>query len=188
MNKIIIILLFLTIALISCKNSVKSIDKIEIAKNYYKALGASDYSTIPSLLNDSIMSKEGDYKKSFSQSDYIELLKWDSIFEPEYTILKIEEENGIVKVQISKKDKRILFLHGEPIVTNEVIEFAEDKIKSVNITDYVIFDDTVFIKNRRKLLSWIEENHPELNGFLYDQTIKGGLKYLKAIDVYEKEN
>ena len=186
MNKIIILSFLLTLGFISCKTSEKQINNIEIAKDFYTVLNNYNYSTIPLLIKDSILTKEGSYKKTFSQHDFIEILKWDSIFKPEYTILKIEEENGVVKARISKKDKRILFLHEAPIVTNEVITFSEGKIKSVEITDYAVFNDTVFSKNRSKLLSWIDENHPELNGFIHDQTKTGGLKYLKALDFYEK--
>tara|TARA_R110002167_G_C12410901_1_gene627904 strand:- start:185 stop:532 length:348 start_codon:yes stop_codon:yes gene_type:complete len=112
-------------------------------------------------------------------------LKWDSIFDPTYKILQIEQEDEIVKAKISKIDKRISFLHQEPIVTNQIIRFDNDKIIGLETTVYVIFNDSIFVKNRDRLVNWIEENHPELNGFLYDQTKTGGLKYLKAIELYK---
>jgi len=34
-------------------------------------------------------------------------------------------------------------------------------------------------------LSWVSENHPELNGFINDQTEAGGKKFLKALELYE---
>jgi hypothetical protein len=43
----------------------------------------------------------------YSQSDYLEFLKWDSVFDPNYEILEIEQKEGIVKAKISKIDKRI---------------------------------------------------------------------------------
>jgi len=188
MNKTIILVLLLTIGFISCKNPVKEITKLEIAKKYYKVLKDSDDSKIAILLIDSLLTKESDYEHTFSKDEYIEWLKWDSVFHPTYKILQIKQENEIVKAQISKIDKRILFLHEKPIVTNQVIRFDDDKIISIETTDYINFDDKTFLKNRSKLLSWVNKNYPEFGSFIHDQTKKGGLKYLKAIELYEKEN
>lgn len=188
MNKIIVLAFLLTIGFTSCKNSKKEIDKLEIAKQYYKVLDNSDDSGIAALLTDSLITKESDYEQTFSLAEYIEWLKWDSVFDPTYETLQIEQENGVVKARVSKIDKRIFFLHEGPIVTNQTIRFDDDKIISIETTDYVNFKDTIFIKNRSNLLSWVDENHPELKGFIHDQTKKGGLKYLKAIELYEKEN
>tara|TARA_R110000868_G_scaffold220806_1_gene472219 strand:- start:1896 stop:2198 length:303 start_codon:yes stop_codon:yes gene_type:complete len=99
----------------------------------------------------------------------------------------MELEDEIVKAKISKIDKRLSFLHHEPIVTNQVIRFDKDKIISIETTEYVIFNDSTFVKNRDGLVNWIDENHPELNGFIHDQTENGGLKYLKAIELYRNK-
>lgn len=189
MIKIKHLLLFLTIGIVSCKNSKKEIDKLEIAKNYYKVLDKSIISGIEILLTDSLLTKETEYEyeQTFSKKEYVEWLKWDSVFEPTYKILEIKEENGTVKAKISKTDKRISFLHKEPIVTDQVIRFDANKITSIETTKYVIFKDSVFVKNRDGLVSWINKNHPELNGFIHDQTETGGLKYIKAIELYEKK-
>ncbi|MEZ4841262.1 MAG: hypothetical protein R2821_07060 [Flavobacteriaceae bacterium] len=56
-------------------------------------------------------------------------------------------------------------------MTDQVIHFDKDKITSgIETTKYVIFNDSVFVKNRDGLLDWIDKNHPELNGFIHDQT------------------
>jgi len=109
MNKTIILLLLLTIGFISCKNSEKEIDELVIAKKYYEILDKSNVSGIEILLTDSLLTKETeyDYEQKFSKKEYVEWLKWDSVFEPTYEILEIEQENGIVKAKISKMDKRI---------------------------------------------------------------------------------
>lgn len=187
MNKIIILSLLLTIAFISCKNSDKEIDKLEIAKQYYKALDTSDTTAIALLLTDILLTKETQYKyeQTFSQKEYVEWVKWDAVFDPTYKILQIEQEDGIVKAKISKIDKRIAFLHQEPIVTNQIILFQGDKISSIETTDYVVFNDASFVKNREALLSWIAENHPEMNKFIHDQTEVGGKNYLEAIELYK---
>lgn len=189
MNKTIVFLLLLTIGIVSYKNSEKEIYKLEIEQKYYEVLGNSNVSGIATLLSDSLLTKETEfnYEQVFSLKEYVEWLKWDSIFDPKYEILKIEQENGIVKTRISKTDKRISFLHKEPIVTNQTILFDNDKITSIETTKYVIFNDSIFIKNRDGLVNWIEKNHSELNGFIYDQTETGGMKYLKATELYENK-
>lgn len=185
MQKTILITLFISIAFLSCK---KRYNKLELAKEYYEVLNNSNYSNIFYLLADSIISKEIDYKKTFSQEDYIEFLKWDSTFESKHEVLEIKEEGEIVRVKVSQNDKRILFLHEQPIITNQIIRFNNGKISNLETVEYVFFNDSVFIKNRTKLLNWVDKNHPELKGFLYDQTQKGGLKYLKAIELYQETN
>ncbi|UJH67934.1 hypothetical protein [Allomuricauda sp. SCSIO 65647] len=189
MNKTIVFLWLLTIGFISCKKSEKQIDKLEIAKNYYEVLDQSNVSEMATLLADSLLTKETeyDYEQIFSLKEYIEWLKWDAVFEPTYEILEIEQEDGMVKARISKMDKRISFLHEEPIVTDQVIRFDNDKIASIETTEYVIFNDSTFVENRDSLLNWIDKNHPALNGFIHDQTEVGGIKYLKAIDLYKNE-
>lgn len=189
MIKIKISILFLMLGICSC-NPKKENSKLELAKNYYKILDQSQVSEIETLLTDSLMTieTEYDYKQTFSKNEYVEWMKWDSVFEPTYKILEIVEENDVVKAKISKTDKRISFLHHEPIVTNQVIRFNNDKIISIETTKYVIFNDSIFVSNREKLLDWIAKNHLELDGFIYDQTKTGGLKYLKAIELFNNKS
>ncbi len=179
MNKIIVLSLLLTIGFISCKNSEKKIDRVEIAKKYFEVHDNSDYSKISDWFADNLTTIEGEYKQTYSKSDYLEFLKWDSVFDPNYEILEIEQKDGIVKAKISKMDKRISFLHEEPFITNQTIKFQNDKIISVE-TEYVDFNEGTWERNKNELLSWIDENHSELNGFIYDQTESGGMKFLKA--------
>ena len=113
-------------------------------------------------------------------------LKWDAVFDPSYKILEIEQQDEIVKAKISKMDKRIFFLHEEPFITNQIIQFQKNKIISV-ATEYVNFNEKTWGKNKTELLNWINENHPKLNGFIHDQTETGGLKYLKAIELYKNK-
>jgi len=189
MNKIIVLSLFLTFGFISCRNSEKGIDKLEIAKKYYGFLNNSDDAGMITVLGDSIVIRESedDYQENFSQKRYTEWLKWDSVFDPTYKIIEIEQENEIVKAKISKTDKRIIFLQEEPMVWSEIIRFDNDKIKSVERIKYEVFNVMKFLKNRDELVSWIDENYPELNGFLNDQTEAGGMKYLKAIELYQNK-
>lgn len=190
MNRIVILSLLLTIGFISCKTSEREINRLEIAKNYYKALNSSDNLKMALLLTDSLVTKETEYNyvQTFSVEEFMEWLNWDAVFSPTYEILQMELKDTIVKAKISKIDKRISFLHQVPIVTNQVIRFDNDKIISIETTEYIVFNDSTFVKNRDNIVSWIDENHPELNGFLHDQTEAGGLKYLKAIELYKNKN
>jgi len=189
MNKIVILSFSLIIVLIGCKNSDEKVNKLELAKDYYQALDSSDDLRINQLLTDSLLTKETEYEyeQTFSLKEYIEWVKWDAVFDPTYEILQIEAADDFVKAKISKSDKRILFLHEAPIVTNQVIRFANIKIITVETTKYVNFKDSTFIKNRDRLVNWIDKNHPELKGFLHDQTELGGRKYLKAIELYKSK-
>ncbi|MGA9239762.1 hypothetical protein, partial [Robiginitalea sp.] len=154
MHKTAILSLLIVIGLISCRSSEKKINELDIAAKYYKALDQSDASAMAHLLNDSLVTKETsyDYEQTFTKVEYLEWLKWDSVFDPTYEILEMEQVDKYVKASISKIDKRITFLHQQPIITHQVIRFDNDKIVSVETTEYVIFNDSIFVKNRDSLL------------------------------------
>ena len=179
------------IGFISCKSSENKTDKLEIAKQYFKALDNSSSSEMKVLLTDSLVTviPEYDYEIKYSREDYIgNWLKWDSVFDPTYKVLDMELENGIVKAKISKTDKRIFFLMEESFITNETLKFKNGKIITVE-TEYVNFNEATWERNKSGLLNWIEENHPELNlnRFIYDQTEYGGMKFLEAIELYKNK-
>ena len=174
---------FILLGLIGCN---KTTSPIETAKSYYKALDQSDFETLSPLLADSIVSKEIVYETMFSKKGYIELQRWDSVFRPTYKMLEIEEIDGRVKAKISKSCPRILFLNGEPIVTEETMTFNEGKIDSVIIDTYVVFNAQRWDSVRSKLVNYINQNHKHLNGFLHDQTVKGALDYTDAIQLFNQ--
>ena len=186
MKKTIAILLLFTIGFISCENSEKEIKKLDIAKKYYQALDNSDSSQMLTLIGDSIVIRENadNYEERFSQNGYTVWLEWDSVFEPTYKILEIQEENEIVKAKISKDDKRIFFLTQEPMIWTEIVRFEDKKIVKIDRIEYEVFNVSKFVEKREKLVNWISKNHSELSGFLYPQTKSVGKKYLKAIELY----
>lgn len=185
-NQILIItLVFLTV--LSCKDTEKRVDKLEIARQYYRTLDKSSSIEMKALLTDILVTviPKYNYKVTFSKDDYVEKwLKWDSVFEPDYKVLDMKLDNGVVKAKVSKTDRRILFFMQKPFVTNETLIIKNNKIIRVE-TAYVNFDEVTWERNRNRLLNWIDENHPELNGFIFDQTEAGGLKFLKAIELYK---
>jgi hypothetical protein len=185
-----IMLLMFLVGLTGCVDTKPQIDKLQIAKQYYQALDQSDGSTMRGLLTDSLVTAipAYDYEQVFLSDDYIgNWLKWDSVFEPTYEILEIDLVNGSVKATISKRDKRILFLLEEPFQTIETLRFRNNQIARVE-TEYVNFKEALWEKNKNELLEWITVNHPELDGFIYDQTESGGMKFLKAIELYQSQD
>jgi hypothetical protein len=186
MNKYKVLVLLLTIGIFSCNNSEKQFHKLEIAKNFYAAIDNSNPSKTSELITESFTTIDDGFEQEYSGNEYAEWVKWDSVFQPTYEILRIEKDNGIIKAKISKTDKRISFLHHEPIITDEILQFEGNKIKNINRTS-ASFNVEKFVKNRDELVNWIAGNHPELNGFLNDQTKGGGIKYLKAIELYRNK-
>jgi hypothetical protein len=191
MNRILIISISLLAGLVSCKNSEKTIDKLQITENYFVALDESNSTKMEDLLADSLITTipKYEYEVIYSKYDYLRnWLKWDSIFEPTYKVLEMNMENGTVKAKVSKSDKRIIFFMGKPFVTNEILRFKGDKIIEIE-TEYINFDEETWGKNRTELLNWTKENHPELNLDINInmQTESGGKKFLKAIERYENE-
>ncbi|WP_040254366.1 hypothetical protein [Psychroserpens mesophilus] len=184
MNKIITILFFLLIGFVSCNKVEKDIKKIKIAEQYYSVLDSSDDTKIMELITTEFTTIDDGLEQKYSQKEYLEWMRWDSVFEPTYKILEIQIKDGIVKAKISKIDKRISFLHQKPIITNEIIQFESNKITNINRTS-ASFDVDKFIENRDRLSNWISENHPELVGFLNEQTKISGMNYLKAIELYK---
>ena len=185
-------LLFITVC-VSCKTSGneknKTFTKLEIASQYYKALDQSDSTKMISLVGDSIVIRENkdNYEERFSRQGYNTWLAWESVFDPTYKILEMKEAKNIVTAKVSKTDKRIFFLTQEPVVWVETLQFDQNRIVKVNRIEYEVFDIDKFVKNRDSLVQWIDKHHKELSGFLYPQTKSTGIKYLKAIELYNKE-
>ena len=182
-----LLILVLNLGFSACKNSEKEIDHLALTNRYFEILDTSKTSEIEDLLSDSLVTRENDYDYTytFSKAAYVEWIRWDSVFDPNYKILNIAQDSNVVKVRVSKIDTRINFLHNAPIVTDQEFHFKEDKISAIVTTKYVVFNDSIFVKNRETFLNWMDQNHPDLNDFIFDQTKAGGLKYLKAIKLFK---
>lgn len=178
---------FLVLILLGCQPKEKEVDRVQLVESYVEALNNFDYEGIVSKFQDSVRLKEIVFESFFSRDQYYKLFQWDSIFQPKYEILNINELPGDkVEMEVSKQDPRILYLNEQPIVTHEIVSFDGNKIKLVEIDRYVIFDEVTWTNNRKRLVNWVNSNHPELNGFLHDQTKEGAQKYMKALEYYSK--
>ncbi|MFN3137797.1 MAG: hypothetical protein ACE37L_08930 [Allomuricauda sp.] len=171
---------------VSCKwKHHQEIDSIEIADDYIDALNASDYDKLVGLFVDSIRFNEMDYIRTFSREEYRSLFQWDSVFAPTYRILNVKKAGRELHLKVSKECERINFLHEKPFVTNEIMQIKDGGIYQIDVIEYVDFNDSLWVDKREKLVSWIEKNHPGLNGFIYDQTKEGAVKFRKAIAFYK---
>lgn len=178
-------LIVLVMLVISCNSRVEESSEKQLIKAYYASLNNFELGSIPGYYYDSIRMVENDYLYLASKDSFYIKLQWDSVFRPRYEILEIEEIENDLIVEVSKSDPRILFLNEEPSVYRERFSFKEGLIFSSETKDFVIFNWDLWDKNRSKLVNWIKENHPELDGFLYDQTRQGGINYLRAIALYK---
>lgn len=185
MNKSIVLLFAISLLLASCRPQSPKLDPVELSRAYYEALNNAEFEEVVSFFYDSIRVKDGDYTLSYSFQDYKKWFEWDSVFHPVYEIIEIRALEKSVEVTVSKKCKRTLFLNEKPVITKEKITFREDKIFGLRIVEYLSFDNASWDANRKQLIDWIDINHPELNGFIHDQTKRGGLNYKRALDLYK---
>ena len=185
--KKITVLIFCIAMAISCGQKSKKIDKFQIAEDYIDALNASDYNQVVELFLDSIRFNEMDYIRTYTKEDYHSLFQWDSVFGPKYKILDLREDGDNLHLKVSKVCDRILFLQNSPFITHEIMKIKHGAIQRIDIAEYVDFNDSLWAANRENLVSWINEHHPELKGFIYDQTKEGALKFQKAMELYRNK-
>ncbi|AXT57772.1 hypothetical protein D1815_19175 [Aquimarina sp. AD1] len=162
-------------------------DNAQLVKDYYNQLNQSNYSELSEFIGDSITISEGDYNMNYSTNDYYQFFQWDSVFNPKYEILAIKEIDNKVEISICKTCTRIEFLNQKPLISTEIIEIKNQKISKIKNIE-MDSDFKLWNIKRGQMVTWIKKNHPELDGFIYDQTKIGAQNYLKAITLYKKSN
>ncbi|MDC7998940.1 hypothetical protein [Gilvibacter sediminis] len=187
MIKKVVFIISLISLLLACEQKDKQTDRLAVAQDYYEMLNTNDLAALPRLMTDSITTREPkyDYQQTFARSGYVDWMKWDAMFKPNYEVLKMEEVDSTVVVEVAKSCKRIEFLHGEPIITRQVLYFDEQRISIVETKDEIVFKDSVWVANRQKLLDFMQDSFPEFESFIFDQTEEGAQRYLQAIVWYE---
>lgn len=180
------IIFLLALLFIACQDKKEYPSALEITQDYYQALDNSDTSQMAGLLSDSLLTRETeyDYEQTFSKSEYLEWMRWDSVFNPTYEVLSMASEDSLVRATVAKLDSRIEFLHITPIETEQVFRFDRGKITSIETTQYLRFNDTLFVQTRDSMVAWIKQHHPELDGYIFDQTLQGAQNYVKALKLY----
>lgn len=157
----------------------------QLVQNYYNQLNQSNYLELSEFIGDSITISEGNYNTDYSKNDYYTFFQWDSVFSPKYEILEIKEFDQKVEVSVSKICTRIKFLNQKPIISREIIEIKSQKISKIKNIE-MDSDFKLWNSKKNEMVPWIKKNHPELDGFIYDQTKTGAQNYVKAMVLYKE--
>ena len=183
--------LFFSILCICCLLgcNTKPLTPKETVTKYYLARNVGDFKALKECVNDSITITEGDYVMPYNTQSFYEVYKWDSIFQPTYEIVSLAEKEGEVLASITINSLRNSFLKNSNMTCDFKFSFEDQKISKIATMDCANANWAVWQKERDSLVNWISQNHPRLNGFINDMTMKGALNYLEAITLYEaKEN
>lgn len=178
---------FLLIVISACNEKTTETSHEKILTQYLEAYNNFDLEKAAFFIHDSIVVSENDFIQMTSKTEWFVQSQWDLAFAPKYSILELKAVDGNLEATIEKTCKRIKFLNDSAISSKSFVEFTDGKISGIHIYDYVKFDFGKWESRRDSLVAWIENHHPELSGFIYDQTKSGAEKYLKAIDYYENK-
>ena len=122
----------------------------------------------------------------FSRNSYYEHFQWDSVFKPSYQLKSVNNYDGQHIATISVSSRRFKFLKNNPLVSRQRFYFESGKIRKIENMEFIDVDWEIWEQRKSALVSWIDHNYPELNGFINELTLKGAMKYLQAIRVVRK--
>lgn len=179
------ILFGLITILLSCNLNQKNIEREQLVRDYYQGFNTGDYGLITNSVCDSIKITEKEYILTRTRNELQRQFQWDSVFSPKYSLVDIEIKGNSVGATISKTCKRIAFLQDTALIYRVLIDFNGNKITEIQTIEYVFLDSLKWQPRRDNLTVWVNENHPELAGFVSTQSIKGAQNYLIAIDLYK---
>lgn len=182
--KLITLLIFLLF--IGCDQI--NISNQEVAKKYFEARNSVAFNDIKKLIHESLIIIEGDYIMHYSKESFYEVFKWDSIFQTTYNIVELKERNDQLVASIALSSIRNKFLKNDLMTCKFKLSFNSGKISKIESLDCSGSDWGKWENQRDSLVSWINANHPQLNGFIHDMTMNGAKNYLKAIELYESNN
>jgi len=176
-------ILFITalLSFVSCTQN----DHKKIVENYFNDYAKTDFQNLSSVLSDSVVIIDGDYRKSYSLTEFSFFYQWDSVFNPKIELLEISSIENNVYVTISTYSKRFEFLESNPLRTKQKISFKENRIHKIEILENNVIYWSVWTQKRDSLVQWTNTTHPELTGFINDLTKTGAENYLKAIRLYK---
>ncbi|AWX44496.1 hypothetical protein HME9304_01498 [Flagellimonas maritima] len=178
-----ILLLFVVLSISGCSKK-KDIATDQVRK-YYEGFKNSDYDQIRGSISDSLTITEGDYTMPFTPKSFYEQFKWDSVFKPDYHLMELENEGEQIIATVSVKSKKFEFLKNNPLTCRHRFHFKSGKITKIENLECIDADWEIWEKERDSLVKWIEVNHPELNGFVHDLSMRGAKDYLNAIELYK---
>ncbi len=170
---------------LSCTSSSDDLTPEKIVANYINGLNESNFESIKPYLSDSLTTMEGGFVLAKNCAEYYIHFQWDSVFTPQYSLINSKQlSDHSVEVTLSKIGKRIQYLHDTPTVYKAKFDFANNRITQIDNTDLMVFDTLKWTNRRDTLVTWIKIHHPDLDGFVYDQTPNGAQNYLKAIALF----
>ncbi|WP_405399711.1 hypothetical protein [Maribacter sp. Asnod2-G09] len=181
-----ILILFLIGVFNSCNN--QKINHNEAVTTYYKAFDSGEFNKIKEVIHDSVTLISGDFIMPFDKNTFYEFYTWDSIFEPSYEVIELIEDNDDVIATISQKNIRNAFLKNNPLKLNVKISFVSGKITKIEELDYIDVNWDTWSQRKDSLVSMVKINHPELDGFVNDMTMKGAVNYLQAMELYDNRD
>lgn len=159
----------------------------ETVTQYYQARDAGDFKKLMSCVADSITIIEGDYIMPYNHDEFNEVFRWDSIFQPSYEIVSMEESGNQIIASVAISSLRNNFLKNKRMTCKYRLSFISQKINKVQSLDCTEVDWKAWQMQVDSLVDWIDEMHPELNGFIHDMSMNGAINYMKAIDYYQIE-
>lgn len=177
-----ILILFLLCFLTGC-NKHKLSHK-ETVSSYYNAFDSGNYDEIKAIINDSVTQISGDFVTPYNHESFYQFFKWDSIFRSSYKIIVLEEKNRDILVTVAQDNIRNEFLKNNPLVYKVKVSFISEKISKLEELESINVNWAVWNQEKDSLVNWIKKNHPDLDGFVNDMTMKGSKNYLKAIELY----
>ena len=182
-----IFLIFFLICLSTGCDS-KKLSHLEMVSHYYNARNSVDFNKVKPLVNDSITIISGDYVMPYDNDSFYEVFKWDSIFKPSYKIIELQEQNDQIIASVKLNSIRNTFLKNSNMVCDYRISFTDNKISKIEELECKDVNWKVWQKEVKALVSYIHNNHNDLEGFINDMTMKGAKNYLKAIELFEAKN
>lgn len=157
----------------------------ELVTQYYQARDSKDFRHIKSLINDSLTITAGDFVMPYTPEGFYQVFKWDSVFNTSYEVLEMEEKDRQVMIWLKMGSDRHAFLGNDPMLCQYRISMDNGKISKIEELNCPEADWTTWQTARDTLVAWTKKNHPQLDGFINDMTMKGAQNYHKAIELYK---
>ena len=183
MNRIFWLVFSVMIFILSaCTNSPKS-----IVSQFYTGFNTGNYKLIAESIGDTLTLIAGDYVMPYSRQDYYTFFQWDSTFQTTYEITELSEEKSTTWVTVSGTSMRFEFLENSPLTTRSKLTLTNGRITRIEEIDSPGANWEKWTERRDCLVSWIDQFHPELSGFINDMTKRGAENYKQAIKLYRAD-
>ena len=172
--------LYILIVLVfsSCTDDKKT--PTELVNEYYNGFKKSDYKQVEEVIAGSLTTVAGDYTDTYTHESYHEKFKWDSIFKPVYKLVSLENQEQQIVATVTINSLKLEFLKNNPMTCKYKFHFKSGKIFRIEELNCLDANWQTWEKQVNTLVAWIKLNHPELDGFIYDLSMKGALNYIKA--------